>query len=170
MNNNAFNREKINRLTRAAAIAALYAVLTIALAPLSFNIGQFRVSEALTVLPVLLPEAIPGLALGCLISKLYGSATVWDVVFGTFATLLAAALTRLTRRNMWLALVWPVLCNGVIVGLVLALTGGMNVPLTMAQIAFEEAVVVFALGPLLLRALKAIPPRITGGRREGFWK
>ena len=50
----------VRRLVRGALIAAIYAVLCIVLQPISFSEIQFRVSEALTVLPILMPEAIPG--------------------------------------------------------------------------------------------------------------
>ena len=65
-------------IVRSAVIAALYAALTLALYPISFGAVQFRVSEALTLLPIVMPEAIPGLFVGCLVSNLIGSATPWD--------------------------------------------------------------------------------------------
>lgn len=77
-----------------AIIAALYAALTMLLAPISYGAIQCRVSEAFTLLPMLLPEAIPGLFLGCLISNLFSPVvTIWDIVFGSLATLLAACGT-----------------------------------------------------------------------------
>ena len=145
-----------------AVIAALYAALTLLLAPISYGPLQCRVSEALTLLPVLLPEAIPGLMVGCLISNLIGSATPWDIVFGTLATLIAAVLTYLLRGKTvtkWqlplLSALMPVLSNGIIVGLVLSLT--LNLPLvaTMIEVAVGEAVAC-ALGVLLVCALKGV--------------
>ncbi|HPR77140.1 MAG TPA: QueT transporter family protein, partial [Candidatus Limiplasma sp.] len=70
-------------ITLSAIIAALYAAITLLFAPISYGPVQFRISEALTLLPVLFPQAIPGLTLGCLIANLLGSATPWDVIFGT---------------------------------------------------------------------------------------
>ena len=69
-------------------IAALYAALTLALYPISFGAVQFRVSEALTLLPVLMPRGDTGAVCGMLLANLIGSATVWDVVFGSLATLM----------------------------------------------------------------------------------
>ena len=145
-------------------IAALYAALTLLLAPISYGNIQCRVSEALTILPVLFPEAIPGLTVGCLIANLIGSATPWDVIFGTLATLLAAVLSWLTRKTLTragkvelplLSAVWPVLSNAVIVGLVLSFTFGLPLFLTMLEVGVGEAVAVaigVALYPLLVRA------------------
>ncbi len=109
-------------ITKAAFIAALYVVLTelSALFGLSgTNVIQFRISEALTVLPFFTSAAIPGLAIGCLLSNLLTGAAVWDVVFGTAATLIGAVLTYALRRYKWLAPVPPILANTVIVPFVL---------------------------------------------------
>ena len=143
-----------------AVIAALYAALTLLLAPISYGNIQCRVSEALTILPVLLPEAIPGLTLGCLIANLIGSGTPWDIVFGTLATLLAAVLSWITRNRLTgklclplLSALWPILCNGVIVGMVLSFTLGLPLVLTMLEVAAGETVALI-LGLLLYLALK----------------
>ena len=79
-------------MAQAAVIAALYTVLTlVAIAMnLAFGAVQFRFSEALTILPVFTPAAIPGLTLGCVLSNLCSSYGVADIVFGSLATLLAA--------------------------------------------------------------------------------
>ena len=84
-------------LVQAAVIAALYAALTLFLAPISFSGNQFRVAEALTLLPVITPAAIPGLAVGCIIGNITSPYGIVDIIFGTCATLLAAVCTRLTR-------------------------------------------------------------------------
>ena len=142
----------------AGMIAALYAALTLLLQAVSFGPVQFRVAEALTVLPELFPQAVPGLTLGCLIANLVGSGSVWDVVFGTLATLFAALLTRRLRSRDWLAALPPVILNAVIVGVVLSLTLGDTLLLpTMGTIALGEAVVVYALGLPLLLALRRVP-------------
>lgn len=149
-------------IVRAAVIAALYAALTLALYPISFGAVQFRVSEALTLLPVLMPEAIPGLFVGCLLANLIGAATVWDVVFGSLATLIAAFMTYATRRNRIVAAIWPVACNGVIVGAVLALTAQLPVALTMGQVALGEVAVVYTVGMAMLAALNRVPAKYLG--------
>ena len=151
-------------IVRSAVIAALYAALTLALYPISFGAVQFRVSEALTLLPIVMPEAIPGLFVGCLVSNLIGSATPWDIIFGSLATLIAAILTYATRRNKILAEFWPVLCNTVIVGLVLALTLDLPVFLTMGEVGLGELAVVYTVGMAMLAALKRVPKKLLGGQ------
>lgn len=155
---------KIQFITRSAVIAALYAALTLLLYPISFGAVQFRVSEALTLLPIVMPEAIPGLFIGCLLSNIIGSATPWDIIFGSLATLLAAILTYATRRNKILAAAWPVVCNTVIVGLVLAFTLNLPVGLTMAEVGLGELAVVYTVGMVMLAALKRMPKRILGNQ------
>ena len=92
--------KKVRFLALGAVIAALYAVLTYVAAAMNLAYGavQFRFSEALTVLPVFTPAAIPGLALGCLIANLGSPLGVVDWVFGTGATLIAAVGTWLVGK------------------------------------------------------------------------
>ena len=149
-------------LTRGAIIAALYTVLTLLLAPISYGQLQIRISEALTLLPVLLPEAVPALAVGCLISNILGGATVLDVVFGTLATLAAAILTRLFAKKLYLAAMMPVLMNGLVVGFVVHIAYSPAVPLwlCMLSVAAGEAVSCFILGPIVLKAIDRIPQKL----------
>ena len=108
-------RFSTRRLALAGLIAALYATATLLL-PIPQYLGvQFRVAEAMTVLPFLFPEAVPGLAVGCFLANLRGSPLMLDWIFGTLATLLAALWTR-RMPNLYLAALPPVLCNAVIVG------------------------------------------------------
>ena len=108
-------RVPTRRLAIAGLIAAIYAAATLLL-PIPQYMGiQFRVAEAMTLLPFLFPEAIPGLAVGCFLANLLGSPIMLDWIFGTLATLLAALWTR-RMPNLWLAALPPVLCNMVIVG------------------------------------------------------
>lgn len=121
------SQKKVRFLAQGAVIAALYAVLTWAAAGVNLAYGpvQFRFSEALTVLPVLTPAAIPGLTLGCFLSNLGSPLGVVDWIFGTAATLLAAFGTRAAAKVEfkgvpWLAPLPPVLANALIVGLEVA--------------------------------------------------
>ena len=114
---------KVRFLALSAVIAALYAVLTYAAAAVNLAYGpfQFRFSEALTVLPAFTPAAIPGLAVGCLLSNLASPLGIVDWVFGTLATLLAACCTYMLRNVKWkeipiLAPLPPVIFNALIVG------------------------------------------------------
>lgn len=137
-----------------AVIAALYAALTMLLAPISYGGVQLRFSEALTLLPLLLPEAVPGLFVGCLIANIFSPlVTIWDIIFGSLATLAAAICTRALRSRPLLAASCPVVFNAVVVGLVLSVTLHLPLALTMLQIALGEAAAV-AVGFLLLGALR----------------
>lgn len=108
-------------LTRAAIIAALYVVLTYlaGLMNLAYGPVQFRFSEALTVLPFLFPEAIPGLFVGCIVSNLISPYGVLDLVVGSAATLLAAVWTAKCGKR-WFAPMPPVIANAVLVGAMIA--------------------------------------------------
>ena len=89
------------QLSRAALIAALYMVLTLVppFNALSFGAVQFRLGEALVVLPFLLDEAVPGVVAGCLVANFFSPFGLADVVIGTGVTLAAALLTRSLRRT-----------------------------------------------------------------------
>nr|WP_325182259.1 QueT transporter family protein [uncultured Oscillibacter sp.] len=108
-------RFQTRRLALAGLIAAVYAAATLLLPIPQYGGVQFRVAEAMTVLPFLFPEAIPGLAVGCFLANLLGSPFVLDWIFGTLATLLAALWSR-RMPNVYLAALPPVVCNAVIVG------------------------------------------------------
>lgn len=154
------------RLAQSAVIAAAYVVLTWlpALANLAYGPVQFRISEALTILPVFTPAAVPGLALGCLLSNIISGYGVYDMVFGTLASLLAALLTRAARNVRFrgvpvLAPVPPVVVNALVVGLEITVVSNgrldpswfqhLNRVLFLtnaASVGFGELVVCFALG------------------------
>ena len=138
-----------------AMIAALYAALTLLLAPISYGAIQCRISEAMTLLPMLLPHAVPGLVVGCLVSNLLSPVAIWDVLFGTLATLLAAVGTRHFRSTPVLAALCPIVSNGLIVGGTLSIFYGLPLWLTMLEVAAGEALAVL-LGFLLLRALRRV--------------
>lgn len=151
-------------LARGALIAAVYAALTLALAPISYGQMQVRVSEALTLLPVLMPEAVPALAVGCLLANLLGGCSIFDILFGTLATLLAAVCTRRLRGHFALAAAMPVLFNGVIVGAVVhcCYSPAIPLPLCMLSVAAGEAIACFVAGTLLLRVLRRVPKALLG--------
>ena len=139
-------------LALGAIIAALYAALTLLLPIISYGEWQCRLSEALTMLPVLFPEAVPGLTLGCLIANLMSPVGPLDIVFGTLATLIAAIGTRLLRKNLIAAAACPVLSNALIVGGMLAYVYHISFPLTALQVGLGELAAVL-LGCLMLRFL-----------------
>ncbi len=146
------------KITRAALIAAIYAALTLILAPISYQAVQVRVAEALTVLPFFSALSIPGLFVGCLVANLFGiffTGLGWyDVVFGSLATLLAAYLTS---KMPWpvLAPVPPIVINGLVVGAYVSALSHLPYWTTALYIGLGEAVAGYALGyPLLLFLLK----------------
>ena len=117
-------------LTRGAMIAALYVAITwlCSVVGLSSGVIQFRISEAMCILPVFLPEAVPALFIGCMISNLIAGGVVWDVILGAVATLLGAIGARLLRRLpkafMWVATLPTLLANVLIVPPVLIFAYG----------------------------------------------
>ena len=120
--------KKTRNLTTAALTAAIYVVLTFAATAFGLASGviQVRLSEALTILPLFSAAAVPGLAVGCLLSNFLTGCALWDVVFGTLATLLGALGTRyLSRGNKWIAPIFPILSNAVIVPWVLQYAYGV---------------------------------------------
>ena len=146
--------KNIRYLVLTAAIAALYALLTLIL-PLNIAGVQLRVSEALTLLPVLTDAAVPGLALGCVIANFLQGAPLPDVIFGSLATLIAALLTRRQRKKIYLAALMPALSNGLIVGALLTYVyHALPLWLSVPSVAAGELVICYALGIPMLRALK----------------
>ena len=141
----------------AGVIAALYVVLTLPFGQIAFGPIQFRIGELLTLLPFFTPWAIPGVTIGCLISNLLFS-TVWDVLFGSLATLIAAWFTY-KSRHLWVAPLWPILFNGLIIGTMLSVL--FLEPFTilawllmMLEIAASEFVVCFVLGVPFMRYIQ----------------
>ena len=151
------------QMAAAGIIAAIYAALTLLLPIPQYGGIQFRVAEAMTVLPFLFPEAVPGLTIGCFLANLLGSPYVLDWIFGTLATLLAALWTSRIKHRA-LAPLPPVVCNAVIVGAEIAyfatLDGAAFWPayaFNAFTVGFGEAIACFVLGTLLLRALERVP-------------
>ncbi len=155
----------VKTIVYTAVIAAIYTALSVALAPISYGPVQFRISEALTLLPVLTPLAIPGLTLGCFLSNLIGmlmgaNPVGWiDMIVGTAATLLAAIVSWALRRYHIktvpvLAAIPPVIFNAVMVGLELTFLFGGKWYLNMLSVGFGELVVCFVLGLPLVVALE----------------
>ena len=146
-------------LARGGLIAALYVALTHLAAALGLSSGviQFRLSEALCVLPIFLPEAIPALTIGCLIANLTTGALIWDVVFGALATLIGAIGAYLLRKlPVPVATLPTVLANAVIVPFVLLwaymLEGGYF--FFMLTVGLGEIVCATILGSLLAKSIK----------------
>lgn len=144
---------KLRTLALGSMVAALYAALTVLLAPLSYGPVQFRFSEGLTLLPYFLPEAIPGLAVGCLIANLFGGYGAIDVVVGSGATLLAGVLTH-RMPALWMAALPPVLVNMLLIGGMLHVLVGAPLVATCLYVGLGEAGACFLVGFPLMRSLE----------------
>ena len=147
-----------NCITQGAMIAAAYVALTVAFAPFSFEEIQVRIAEALTILPVFTPAAVPGLTVGCLLGNILGGAVAADVIFGTLATLIGAVGTRMLRnRDPVLAVIPPIAANMLIVPFVLRYAYGiiLPVPVMMLTVGIGETISCGVLGVLLYKALSA---------------
>ena len=143
-------------MVQAAAIAAVYVVLTTVFAAFSFGEVQVRISEALTILPVFTPAAIPGLFVGCLISNFLGGAILLDVIFGSIATLIGAVFTwKLRNSSKWLAPLPPIVANAIIVPFTLYYGYGVNLPIPfmMLTVGIGEVISCGVLGMILYGAL-----------------
>ena len=143
-------------VAQAAVIAAIYVVLTLLFAPFSYGEVQVRLSEALTILPVFTPAAVPGLFVGCLLSNILGGCIVPDIIFGSLATLTGAVFTYLLRnQSRFLAPLPPILANALIVPFVLRF--GYQVPLPipfmMLTVGIGEVISCGVLGMILYAAL-----------------
>ena len=151
-------------LCRGAMIAALYVVLTLLSAAMGLSSGviQFRLSEALCVLPVFTSAAIPGLTVGCLIANLVTGAPVWDVVFGSLATLLGALGARALRRLPYLASLPTVIANAAIVPPVLIYAYGVGDGwlFIVATVSIGEFACCTGLGSMLIATLSKYGTRL----------
>ena len=143
-------------IAQGAAIAALYVVLTLVFAPISFGPVQLRVSEALAVMPLFTSAAVPGLFIGCLLANILGGAAAADIVFGSLATLIGVWIGRKLRFNRWLVPVPTIISNSLIIPFVLRYGYGIAdipLPLMMAYIAAGEILGCYVLGELLAAAV-----------------
>lgn len=149
--------QKTRLMTESALIAAVYVALVLLFKPISFGAIQFRIAEALCVLPFFSLSAVPGLALGCLLGNFFSGAAMPDVIFGTFATLLAAILSyKLRTVSKWLVCLPPILANAIIVPFVLQYAYGVTDGyfFLFATVGIGEILAVGVLGNVLLLALE----------------
>ena len=160
------------RLCRAGVIAALYVVLTYAFSAFAFGPFQVRPAEALCILPLIYAEAIPALFVGCLLSNLVSQYSVYDIVFGSLATLIAAFGTRAigvyiknTALKIFLGGLFPVLVNAFVIPLIIVfIFGDFGAKQTLAvayftQVGifiFTQSVWIYGLGTPLYFAVKRL--------------
>lgn len=160
------------RLCRAGIIAALYVALTYAFMTFAFGPLQIRPAEALCILPLFFPEAVPALFVGCLLSNIVSQYSVFDVVLGSLTTLFAAFGTRLvgvwfknTFLRIFLGGLFPVLCNAIVIPVIIVLIFGETGNYASVTIAyfmnfwiflFTQSVWVYGLGTPLYFAVKRL--------------
>ncbi len=143
-------------LAQAAMIAAIYVVFTVVFAAFSFGEVQVRIAEALTILPVFTPAAIPGLFIGCLIGNILGGSILPDIIIGSIATLIGAVFTyKLRNQNKYLAPLPPIISNTILVPFILRY--GYQVPLPipfmMLTVGIGEIISCGILGMIVYTAL-----------------
>jgi uncharacterized membrane protein len=170
---------KLKDISLAGLIAAIYTVLTLALAPFSFGVYQVRIAEALTVTPCLSRAAVPGLFVGCLLANWFGGLGYQDIIFGSLITLVAAMATRVVFRLpniglgrllaitpallLWAggsALLWG---NGLSLGIVTMLSGALAAAVLAAWLRVKREGGWLAITPLavLVCGLLAAAIRLT---------
>ena len=145
------NKKKtVQRLARTAIIAALYAVITLALAPISYGAVQFRVSEIMVLLAFFDPFYIGGLTLGA------------DIIFGTIATFISVYAISLTgkyiknnTKSLVIASLWPTIFNGLIIGWMLNYLYQLPLVLSMGEVAIGEFVVVTIVGVPVVKMIQS---------------
>jgi len=154
MNNSRTMKTKF--MIQAAIIAAVYAVITIAFAPLSYSLIQVRISEALTVLPYFTPAAIPGLFVGAFMANLLSPYGLPDLILGSLASLIAATLSYKLRSKQYLVPMPPVIVNAVIIGFMLYFFYSFPFPLIvcMAIVGAGQLVACYGIGYPLMLLLK----------------
>ena len=149
------NKKSTLWLTQGAIIAAMYVALARVFAPISYGAIQLRIAEVLTILPMFTSSAIPGLFIGCVLANLLGGAVLLDVVFGSLATLIGAALGWMLRKNRWLVPIPAVLANALIIPFVLRYGYAVDMPLwlMMLTVGAGEVGGCYILGELLASVL-----------------
>lgn len=153
------NGISIKMLAYTALIAAVYAVFTVGIAPLSYGAVQIRFSEILVLLAFLDRRYAPGLILGCFIANCFSPLGMVDAVFGTICT--AAALYGITHHSKTLfgASLWPVFCNAFL-GVEYHLLQGAPLVFTAGTIALGEFLAVSCVGYVIFRQILKHQPLV----------
>ncbi|NMF06037.1 QueT transporter family protein [Clostridium beijerinckii] len=155
------NNNTVKRLVKTAIIAAIYVVITLVLAPISYGPIQFRVSEIMVLLAFFDPFYIVGLTLGCFIANILGPNGLADIIFGTLATFISVYAVSITERfvkskktSLIIASLWPTIFNGVIIGWMLNYIYQFPLVLSIGEVAIGEFVVVTIVGVPIVRLLQ----------------
>jgi len=158
-------QDTVKLIVNGAVIAAIYAMLTIFLAPMSFGLIQVRVSEMLCVLSYFTPAAVGGLTVGCFIANILGANGIIDAVLGSLATLIGCFGMYKLRKKPYVAPLINIASNGIIIGLMLYYIYGLKLSfgpkgesiapvLCILTVAAEEAIPMYVLGLPLANIIK----------------
>jgi len=139
------DKNKVSYLARAAVIATIYTLVTYLFKPISYGVIQVRVSEALTLLPLIESSAIPGLFVGCLLANILGGMGLWDIYFGSLITLVAACITAKMPGPVWGSLP-PIVLNALGVAYYLSIIYDVPYWMTALYIGIGQLVSVAGLG------------------------
>ena len=158
-------KNNTKRIVVIAMVAAVYAVVTIGLAPISYGVFQFRISEALTLLTFFNPIFVPGLTLGVLVANFASPYGLMDMLLGTLASFIAFVLIRVTRNtinNLFVASLFPTITNGLIIPFVIL---GQDITfasywVVVAWVAFGQFVVLTVSYVVLRLLMKTNHPFI----------
>ena len=149
--------KKVLFICQGAMIAAIYVVMTLFINTFNLASGaiQVRISEALCILPIFTPAAIPGLFVGCLLSNIMMGSAIYDVIFGSLATLIGAVGTYYLRKTKFLFTLPPVISNGIIIPIVLKYAYGLTDAywFLVVTVCAGEIICVCILGMILKAAL-----------------
>jgi len=138
-----------------AMLAAIYVVLVYIFQFASFGLIQFRIAELLMIFIFFDKKSIIGLSIGCFLANLLLGAILIDVIFGTLATTIAGFLMYYTRKKPLIALIWPAIANGIIVGLILTYGYGLGpIGITGPSVFIGEFAVMYVLGLSVFWTLK----------------
>jgi uncharacterized membrane protein len=143
----------VRYVARAATIASIYAAVTYFLRPLSYGPIQIRISEALTLLPLIESSSVPGLFIGCFLANILGGQGPWDIYGGSLITLLAAYLTSKMPGPI-LGAVPPIVLNAVGVSYYLSILYDLPYLITVVYVGTGQLISVVGLGVPLYLALK----------------
>ena len=153
----------IRDLILQSLIASIYFIFVVfpVFTPISFGFFQFRIAEALMILVLFNKKHVIGLTIGCFFANYFGMShgitTMYDVIFGTFATLLGAYLMTLVRKPLFVSLLMPAITNGIIVGIVISYTFTNTIQpvyITMPVIFLSEISVLYLLGIPLYKLIE----------------
>lgn len=155
----------MKHIVRAALVSALYFALTVLLAPISYGVVQFRISEALCILSLLMPEAAIGVSIGCLCANVYGGNPL-DIIAGTACTVVSCLIQLVIRKfikndaaKIILGVLPHIIINSVFVPMVILGAEELKTAYiaAMLSVALGEAAVLCALGVPLYFAVKKLP-------------